>query len=131
MSGLAPGGPFYFIGAITVAVKDPKVAARWYEAVLNLNCTVGWDMVPTGMYNPRDAANPQPQIAFAPSPGSTVLISAKRPTIFTRDMEKAHRWFSAKTSSTGPIQADSGGNQYFFFRDLDGNEIEVCLGPPK
>lgn len=125
---LVPGGPFHFNGPIKISVKDPKAAARWYEAVLNLNCTVGWDMVPAGMYNPTDAANPQPQIVFAQAPESPLAAKAtKHPIIFARDIEEAHRWFSKQTSTTGRIQADSAGNLFFDFRDLDGNVIEVCV----
>jgi len=79
------------------------------------------------MYNPTDGTNPQPQIIFV-----AVRDGAKpaaRPIIFTRNVEKAHRWFSAQTSTTGPIETDSGGNHFFAFRDLDGNQIEVCLDP--
>ena len=124
---LIPGGPFHFIGPITVPVKDPNAAARWYEAVLNLNCTVGRDMVPRGMYNPTDRANPQPQIVFVPWPEGPLAPAAdEHPIIYARDIEESHRWFSAQTPTTGPIQADSGGNLFFTFRDLDGNQIEVC-----
>ena len=123
---LWPGGPFHFIGPITVPVKDPKAAARWYEGVLNLNCTVGWDMAPTGMYSPTDAANPEPQIVFVSVDAPLAPTLTKHPIIFARNIEEAHRWMTNQTATTGPLQTDSGGNRFFDFRDLDGNVIEVC-----
>jgi catechol 2,3-dioxygenase-like lactoylglutathione lyase family enzyme len=125
-----PGGPFHFVGPITIAVKDADAAARWYEAVLNLNCVTGWDLVPIGMTDNKDRSNPGPQIVFVRIPSGPLSAERmKHPIIFTRDVENAHRWFSARTSNTGPIQTDSGGNQFFTFRDLDGNYIEVCIEP--
>jgi catechol 2,3-dioxygenase-like lactoylglutathione lyase family enzyme len=127
---LLPGGPFHFVGSISVPVKDPKAAARWYGVVLNLNCVAGWDLVPVGMTDNMDRSNPGPQIVFVNTPdGPLSPTGTKRPIIFTRDVENAHRWFSAQTSTTDPIHRDSGGNQFFTFRDLDGNQIEVCLDP--
>jgi hypothetical protein len=32
-------------------------------------------------------------------------------------------------TAVGPIEADSGGNQFFKIRDLEGNSIEVCVEP--
>jgi hypothetical protein len=78
------------------------------------------------MYNPTDAANPKPQIVFVPVVDDPPA-GEKHAIIFTRDVENANRWFSAQTSTAGPLQMDSGGNQFFSFRDLDGNQIEVCL----
>ena len=127
---LLPGGHFHFNGPITIPVKDPKAAGRWYEVVLNMNCTVDFDMVPTGMYNPMDAANPQPQIVFSAAPEGPIATQVtKHPVIFARNIHEAHKWFSKQTSTTGSIQIDSGGNLFFVFRDLDGNRIEVCADP--
>ncbi len=124
---LWPGGPFHFIGPITVPVKDRKAAAKWYEVVLNLNGTIGWDMIPTGMYNPTDAANPEPQIVFVSAADAPLgPTPTKHPIIFARNIEGEHRWFTNQTATTGPLQTDSAGNRFFDFRDLDGNVIEVC-----
>ena len=125
-----PGGPFHFVGSITIPVTDAKAAARWYETVLNLNCVTGWDLVPIGMTDNKDKSNPGPQIVFVPIPGGPLSPEGtKHPIIFTRDVENAHHWFSAQTDSTGPIQTDSGGNRFFTFRDIDSNTIEVCADP--
>jgi hypothetical protein len=46
--------------------------------------------------------------------------------LFTKNPEKALHWFSERGIAVGPMQSDSGGNQFFQFTDLDGNKIEVC-----
>jgi catechol 2,3-dioxygenase-like lactoylglutathione lyase family enzyme len=124
---LWPGGPFHFVTPISVRVKDAQAAARWYGGVLNLNCVTGWDQVPIGMTDNKNKSNPGAQIIFLPASGGPLASEAtKHPIIFTRDIDEAHLWLSKQTSSTGPIQADSSGNRFFVFRDLDENQIEVC-----
>jgi len=50
----------------------------------------------------------------------------KPPIMFARKLADAHEDLSSKGVDVGPIQSDSGGNQFFRFRDLEGNELEVC-----
>ena len=51
------------------------------------------------------------------------------PILFSRNIVAAHEEFASRGIAVGPIQRDSGGNQFFRFRHLDGNEIEVCHEP--
>ena len=47
------------------------------------------------------------------------------PIVFARKLADAHEYLSTRGVDVGPIQSDSGGNQFFRFRDLEGNELEV------
>lgn len=48
---------------------------------------------------------------------------------FARNLEKAHQWLAGRGVAVEPTTADSGGNRLFRFKDLEGNTIEVCVGP--
>src|SRR6516165_3329174 len=54
----------------------------------------------------------------------------KRHVIFyAKDLEKAHHWLIDRGVTVPPATADSGGNRFFQFQDLEGNTIEVCVEP--
>jgi catechol 2,3-dioxygenase-like lactoylglutathione lyase family enzyme len=48
---------------------------------------------------------------------------------FAKNLEKAHQWLTAHGVAVQPVTADSGGNPFFQFQDLEGNTIEVCVEP--
>ena len=51
------------------------------------------------------------------------------PIIFAKKLDAAHEYLSSRGVDVGPVQQDSGGNHFFRFRDLEGNELEVCVEP--
>ena len=54
----------------------------------------------------------------------------KRHVIFyAQNLEKAQKWMTDRGVAVQPVTADSGGNRFFQFRDLEGNTIEVCVEP--
>jgi catechol 2,3-dioxygenase-like lactoylglutathione lyase family enzyme len=48
---------------------------------------------------------------------------------FARNLEKAHQWLAGRGVAVEPTTTDSGGNRFFWFQDLEGNRIEVCIEP--
>ena len=60
-------------------------------------------------------------------PGETKANVEGHPILFAKRIEAAHKEFASKGIIVGPIQSASGGNRFFRFRDLDENEIEVCV----
>jgi hypothetical protein len=52
--------------------------------------------------------------------------SGRPPIMFVQKLGNAHEYLSSQGVSVSPIQSDSGGNQFFRFHDLEGNELEVC-----
>jgi catechol 2,3-dioxygenase-like lactoylglutathione lyase family enzyme len=48
---------------------------------------------------------------------------------FARNLEKAHQWLVGRGVHVEPATADSGGNDFFRFQDVEGNTIEVCVEP--
>jgi|SRR6516225_7618598 len=48
---------------------------------------------------------------------------------YAKNLEKAHQWLTGRGVAVQPATADSGGNRFFKFQDLEGNAIEVCVEP--
>ena len=48
------------------------------------------------------------------------------PILFAKKVDDAHEFLIARGVDAGALQSDSGGNRFFRFRDLEGNEVEVC-----
>jgi catechol 2,3-dioxygenase-like lactoylglutathione lyase family enzyme len=48
---------------------------------------------------------------------------------YSKNLEKAHQWLTGRGVAVQPPTADSGGNRFFQFQDLEGNTIEVCIEP--
>jgi catechol 2,3-dioxygenase-like lactoylglutathione lyase family enzyme len=51
------------------------------------------------------------------------------PILFAKKVEDAHEYLVAGGVDVSAVQHDSGGNRFFRFRDLEGNEVEVCQNP--
>jgi hypothetical protein len=48
------------------------------------------------------------------------------PLIFAGKLMVAREYPSSRGVNVGSLQEDSGGNHFFRFPDLEGNEFEVC-----
>ena len=48
---------------------------------------------------------------------------------YAKNLQKAHQWLTGRGVAVQPATADSGGNRFFKFQDLEGNAIEVCVEP--
>jgi catechol 2,3-dioxygenase-like lactoylglutathione lyase family enzyme len=119
---------FYFGVNISVGVRDLDLAVAWYQEKLGLHLT------------PLKSEDFEAFLAFAKSdetglalvvipPGQTKAAVEGHPILFTKRIEAAYEEIASKGISVQPIQSDSGGNRFFRFRDLEGNEIEVCVEP--
>jgi catechol 2,3-dioxygenase-like lactoylglutathione lyase family enzyme len=122
------GKSFYFGDNISLGVRNLDRAVAWYQEKLGLRLT------------PLQSEDFEAFLAFAKDdetglalvvipPGETKANVEGHPILFTKGIEAAHEEFASKGISVGPIQSDSGGNRLFRFRDLEGNEIEVCVEP--
>jgi len=121
--------PFYFSEAISVAAKNLAAAADWYQSIFDLDRQEKPEEneIWLGRLG-KGALDPMVAIVGIHSDGDRSRIP-KHPIIFTKNIKKAHRWFSERILTTEAIQSDSGGNAFFKFRDIEGNEVEVCEEP--
>lgn len=111
---------------MAVDVRDVAVARRWYAERLGLG------------YSSPNVEKDEGDMVLGYSANDPVIYlvhhdkrpknkSGRAPIMFTRKLPRAHDFLSSRGVDVGPIQSDSGGNQFFRFRDLEGNELEVCL----
>lgn len=61
--------------------------------------------------------------------GPAVFTPQDHVIFYTANLEKARDWMLKRGIPAGAIESDSGGNRFFKIQDLDGNSIEVCVGP--
>jgi predicted enzyme related to lactoylglutathione lyase len=119
---------FYFGGSISVGVRDLGRAIAWYEEKLKLRLTPikSEDFEALLAFDKED----QDGVALVLiPPGEAKANVAGHPILFTKKIEKVHEEFASRGVTVGPVQSDSGGNQFFQFQDVEGNTIEVCVEP--
>jgi len=69
-------------------------------------------------------------ISFTSGIGARHIHTERQHVIFyAKNLEKAHQWLIHRGVAAQPVTADSGGNRFFRFEDLEGNAIEVCVEP--
>jgi len=116
---------FNAAGDVALDVDDVAATQRWYSDKLGLHYSS----------NPVEEAG----MGVGYSPDAIVIYLSKAtgsrrsdtrqerpPIMFSRRLNNAHEFLSSRNVEVGPIQKDSGGNRFFRFRDLEGNELEVC-----
>jgi catechol 2,3-dioxygenase-like lactoylglutathione lyase family enzyme len=110
---------------VSVDVVNIDAARQWYEERLGLNYSsskveeadvvLGYSEKDPRVYLCRVVGNKRPNA----QPGHPQILLTTR-------LDTAHEFLASRGVDTGPIQTDSGGNRFFRFRDLEGNELEVC-----
>ena len=119
---------FSFGDNIAVGVRNLEQAASWYKEKLGLqrNRMVSEEFDAFLSFGKDDETGIA--LILIAEAESKANVEA-HPILFTKNISVAHAEFEAKGIVTGPVQSDSGGNQFFAFQDLDGNSIEVCIEP--
>jgi len=114
-----------FQDAVIVEVRDAAAAQRWYSEKLGLrysSTTVEEASVVLG-YSADDAELYLVEVSGNKDSESQ---AGRPPIIFASKLAAAHEYLSSRGVAVSPVQSDSGGNKFFRFRDLEGNELEVC-----
>jgi catechol 2,3-dioxygenase-like lactoylglutathione lyase family enzyme len=122
------GKNFYFGDNVSVGVRNLDSAIVWYQEKLGLRLTPlkSEDFEAFLSFSKDDDVG---LALVAIPPGETKANVDGHPILFSKKIESAHAEFAARGISVEPIQTDSGGNRFFRFRDLEGNQIEVCREP--
>ena len=60
-------------------------------------------------------------------PGTSPV--AQHVIFYAKNLDKARQWLIDRGVAVQPVTADSGGNRFFQFQDLEENAIEVCVEP--
>ncbi len=116
---------FHFGDNISLGVRDLEQVITWYQEKLGLRLTP----LKSEDFEAFLSFSKDDDTGLALPPGETKANVEGHPILFTKKIEAGHSDFSSKGINVGPIQSDSGGNRFFRFKDLEGNEIEVCQEP--
>lgn len=116
---------FESAGDVVVTVRDVAAARNWYTEKLDLT------------YSSSEVEEADLEMGYSPEEIVVYIMKAsdnesqqdrdpRPPIIISGNLAKAHKFLISRNVDIGPVQSDSGDNQFFRFRDLDGNELEVC-----
>ena len=119
---------FYFGDNISVGVGDLNRAVAWYQEKLGLRLSpLKFEDCDALLVFSKDD---QIGLALVSIPtGQTEANVQSHPILFSKQLEACREEFASRGISVGAILNDSGGNRFFRFQDLEGNEIEVCVEP--
>lgn len=119
---------FYSAGDVVAYAQDVAAAKRWYSEKLGLHyfSNKGQKIGIAAGYSDKAIVVYLVQISAGEKPGNQ---SPRSPIMFAWRLADAHEYLSSKNVNVSPIQKDYSGNPFFRFRDLEGNEIEVCKEP--
>lgn len=121
--------PFSISDNCSIDVRNLAAVREWYKEKLGLR--------EAGNHREDDSGRPFADLHASHDDMFLSLVelepgaSAENRHIifFAKNLEKAHEWLAARGVPVEPATADSGGNRFFRFQDLEGNRIEVCIEP--
>jgi catechol 2,3-dioxygenase-like lactoylglutathione lyase family enzyme len=121
--------PFSIADNCAIDVRNLAASHLWYKKKLGLR------EAPNG--RAEDSGRPFVDLRIADNDTFISLLELKsgaspesaQVIFFAKNLEKAKQWLEGRGVFVEPITTDSGGNRFFRFLDLEGNEIEVCIEP--
>lgn len=108
--------PYFVTDNVAIAVRSLSLGKDWYREKLGLR-EIATDRVDdSGLpFVDMQLSKEQAVVTLIESE-SGKSVSGSRPILFTKTIEKAHDWLANRGVFVGPIQTDSGGNQFFELR---------------
>ncbi len=121
--------PFSIADNCAIDVRNLSASREWYEKTLGLR------EAPDD--REEDSGRPFVDLRIASDDTFISLVELKpgasadngHVIFYAKNLEKAQQWLVGREVFVEPITADSGGNRFFRFQDLEGNKIEVCIEP--
>ena len=121
--------PFSIADNCAVDVRSLAAVRDWYKEKL------GFHEADTD--RKEDSGRPFTDLCISSDDTFLSLVELERGTspdrqhviFYAKNLEKAHQWLIDRGVTVQPATADSGGNRFFQFQDLEGNTIEVCVEP--
>jgi len=118
---------FSYADGVAVDVRDVGAAQLWYAEKLGLRYSSTEVDAEVGTmvlgYSAGEIFLALVKMSGQEKPDS---VPGHPPIIFAKKLTAAHEYLASRSVDVGPLQQDSGGNNFFRFRDLEGNELEVC-----
>jgi catechol 2,3-dioxygenase-like lactoylglutathione lyase family enzyme len=121
--------PFSIADNYAVDVRNLAAVRKWYKEKLGFHeADENRQVDPGRPHTDLYGSNEETFLSLVQlGPGTS---AEKGHVIFyAKNLEKAHQWLIDRGVTVQPATADSGGNRFFQFQDLEGNTIEVCVEP--
>lgn len=123
--------PFWIPDNCAIDVRNLVAAREWYKEKLGLREIHDREA--------DDSGRPFADVCVSLSRGMAICSllelepgaapSREHVIFYAKNLEKTQQWLIVRGIATEAIMADSGGNRFFRFFDLDNNAIEVCVEP--
>lgn len=113
------------VDTIVVRVRDMEQAKKWYEEVLEMPVT---SVQNTEYKIAILAAGNVSLMLYELQAGEELAgrhVVTGHPIFFAEDIVSTHATLKERGVEVDELLSD-GGIQFFLFRDLDGNQLEVC-----
>ncbi|WP_202710228.1 VOC family protein [Sporosalibacterium faouarense] len=111
---------FKRIDTIFLRVKNIEESLKWYEEIMDLE--IRWKSENYAAFNLGETAftiyEPENITEFKPSEYATF-------NFYVSNITEAYDNLKSKGVELGSIE-DGGGVQWFWFKDISGNRLEVC-----
>ena|ERR1700689_4106028 len=116
---------FSFQDSVAVDVRDIGAAQRWYAEKMGLGYS-STDVEEADLVLGYSAENAYLYLVKITGAERPDRKPGRPPVIFASKLAVAREYLSSRGVDVGSLQEDSGGNHFFRFRDLEGNELELC-----
>ena len=121
--------PFSIADNYAVDVRNLAAVRKWYKEKLGFHETDKNRQVDPGRPHTDLYGSSEETFLSLVQLGPGTLAEKRHVIFYAKNLEKAHQWLTDRGVIVPPATADSGGNRFFQFQDLEGNTIEVCVEP--
>lgn len=121
--------PFWIPDNCAIDVRNLVAAREWYKEKLGFRESHDRKEDDSGQLFADVAISKDSAVCSLIELKSGAAPSKQHVIFYAKKLEKAHQWLVDRGIATEEITADSGGNRFFRFFDLDNNAIEVCVEP--
>ena len=121
--------PFSIADNCAVTVRNLAAVRDWYKEKLGFQ--------EADRYREEDSGRPFTDLCISSDDTFLSLVELEPDTspdtqhvfFYAKNLDKARQWLIDRGVAVQPVTADSGGNRFFRFQDLEENAIEVCIEP--
>ena len=121
--------PFSIADNYAVDVRNLAAVRKWYKEKLGFHEADKNRQVDPGRPHTDLYGSNEKTFLSLVQLGPGTLAEKQHVIFYAKNLEKAHQWLIDRGVTVQPATADSGGNRFFQFQDLEGNTIEVCVEP--
>lgn len=110
------------IDTVFLRVQNLEKSVKWYTDVLGLK--LRWENL-TNRYAAFDVG--ETALTLYETPGTAIIPNNDHLfNFFVEDIEHTHALLMESGVDIGPLEDGGGGLKWCFFKDIDGNRLDLC-----